>query len=52
MKEPVGRLATVFRHACSEMWKDGRIMSCEMNDYPLGWEIRCYLQGDFHYSHV
>lgn len=27
-------------------------MSCEMNEHPLGWEIRCYLLGDFHYSHV
>jgi hypothetical protein len=34
------------------MWKTGRIMSCEMNEHPLGWEIRCYLRSDFHYSHV
>jgi hypothetical protein len=27
-------------------------MSCEMNEHPFGWEIRCYLRGDFHYSHV
>lgn len=27
-------------------------MSCEMNEHPLGWEIRCYLRGDFHDSHV
>ncbi len=35
-----------------ELWKTGRIMSCEMNEHPLGWEIRCYLRGDFHYSRV
>lgn len=35
-----------------EVWKTGRIMSCEMNEHPLGWEIRCYLCGEFHYSHV
>jgi hypothetical protein len=23
-----------------------------MNEHPLGWEIRCYLRGAFHYSHV
>lgn len=27
-------------------------MSCEINEHPLGWEIRCYLRGDFHYSYV
>jgi hypothetical protein len=35
-----------------ELWKSGRIMSCEMNEHSLGWEVRCYLRGDFHYSHV
>jgi hypothetical protein len=35
-----------------ELWKTGRVMSCEMNEHPLGWEIRCYLRGQFHYSHV
>ncbi len=35
-----------------ELWKTGRIISCELNEHPLGWEIRCYLRGDFHYSHV
>ena len=35
-----------------ELWKAGRVMSCEMNEHPLGWEIRCYLRGDFHYSNV
>jgi hypothetical protein len=24
-----------------EVWKTGRIMSCEMNEHPLGFEIRC-----------
>ena len=24
-----------------EVWKSGRIMSCEMNEHPPGWEI-CY----------
>lgn len=28
-----------------ELWKTGRIMSCEMNEHPLGWEIRCYPTG-------
>ena len=27
-------------------------MSCELNEHPLGWEIRCYLRSDFHYTHV
>jgi len=35
-----------------EVWKTGRIMSCEVNEHPLGWEIRCYVSGDFHYIHV
>jgi len=35
-----------------EVWKTGRIMSCEINEHPLGWEIRCYIGGQFHYSHV
>ena len=35
-----------------ELWKVGRVMSCEMNEHPLGWEIRCYVGGNFHYSHV
>jgi hypothetical protein len=33
-----------------ELWKTGRFMSCEINDHPLGWEIRCYLRGDLHCS--
>lgn len=35
-----------------ELWKAGRIISCEMNEHPFGWEIRCYVGGEFHYSHV
>ena len=27
-------------------------MRCETNAHPLGWEIRCYVAGHFHYSHV
>jgi hypothetical protein len=35
-----------------EVWKTGRVMACEINEHSLGWEIRCYLRGDFHYSRV
>lgn len=35
-----------------ELWKTGRIMKCEMNSHPLGWEIRCYLGDRFHDSRV
>ncbi len=35
-----------------EVWKSGRIMSCEMNEHPLGWEIRYYVRGDFQSSQV
>ncbi len=35
-----------------ELWKPGYVMSCQINEHPLGWEIRCYLRGNFHYSHV
>ncbi|MGH7339421.1 MAG: hypothetical protein ACREKH_02935 [Candidatus Rokuibacteriota bacterium] len=27
-------------------------MSCELNEHPLGWEIGCYLRGEFYYSRV
>jgi hypothetical protein len=26
------------------------LMECEINEYPLGFELRVYIQGDFHYS--
>lgn len=35
-----------------EVWKTGRIMTCEVNAHPFGWEVRCYVSGDFHYSRV
>jgi hypothetical protein len=35
-----------------EVYKTGRIMLCEMNPHPRGWEVRCYLSGEFHYSRV
>ena len=34
-----------------ELWK-GRVASCEMNEHPLGWQIRCNVNWEFHYSHV
>jgi hypothetical protein len=30
----------------------GRLMECEINEHPLGHEVRVYVQGDFHYSRV
>jgi hypothetical protein len=39
-------------HVMWELWKPGKIMSCEINDHPLGVEIRCYLRGEFYYSRV
>jgi hypothetical protein len=35
-----------------ELWKPGYVMSCEMNEHPLGWELRCYMRGDFHHSQI
>lgn len=35
-----------------ELWKAGLVMSCEINEHPHGWEIRCYVGGEFHYSQV
>jgi hypothetical protein len=34
-----------------ELWK-GRTFSCEINQRPFGWALRCYVSGDFHYSRV
>ena len=35
-----------------ELWKSGRIMSCELNEHPQGWEIRYYVRSDFQSSQV
>ena len=35
-----------------DIWKNGRIMSCEMNEHPPGWEICYYARGDFRSSQV
>jgi hypothetical protein len=35
-----------------ELWKTGRIMSCEINEHPLGWEIRSYVGAEFRHSRV
>lgn len=34
------------------VWKTGRLMECEINEHPLGFELRVYLGFDFHYSHA
>jgi len=35
-----------------EVWKAGRVMSCEMDTHPLGVEIRTYQTGEFQSSQV
>src|SRR5215216_4688654 len=35
-----------------EVWNTERIMSCEINAHPFGFETRCYFGDNFHYSRV
>lgn len=32
------------------LWKTGRLMEAEINEHPIGFELRLYLGGDFCYS--
>lgn len=35
-----------------ELWKPGRTLRCEINEHPLGHEIRIYHRDDFQLSQV
>ena len=35
-----------------ELYKAGRVMTCEINAHPLGHEMRLYLRGEFQSAQV